>query len=229
MNNRGFKNWIQAIGTLRAGLLSIAIISKVFLYIFNPPFSTPTKPLILSFPFLVALDLIWAVVNGTIVVECVRLGFSSTSSWSPKTHFIVCSALIALLAAGYKVLAVSQISRQYYAHGWSLAEKGDYRQALLSLDISVKYDTKNVIAYLERAYLYRKLGQFAASLNDCSMAVDQAPNNADAYACRGYTYYYLCDRQKAVDEWKKAIALDPKLSGGLEKWITAVKDPLYKC
>lgn len=184
--------------------------------------------MILSFPFLVALDFVGVVVTGIIAVECVRIGFRSTSSWSRKTHFLVVFGLIVLLA-GSRVLAVSQTSRQYYSHGWSLAEKGDHQQALLSLGIAVRYDRNNMKAYLERAYVHRMVGDFTAALSDCNKASDLDPKNGDMYACRGYTYYYLCDRKKALNEWDRAISLDPGLSGKLEKWINAANDVSYKC
>jgi tetratricopeptide (TPR) repeat protein len=228
MNNLSFRSWIEAIGSLRATLLVVAVVSKVLLYILNPPSFVSNKPLVLSFPFLVALDFVGAVVTAIIAMECVRIGFRSTSAWSSKTHFIVLFGLIVLLT-GSKVLAASQTSRQYYSHGWSLAEKGDYQQALLSLGIAVRYDRNNIKAYLERAYIQRRVGDFTAALNDCNRAADLAPKNADAYACRGYTYYGLCDGDRAVNEWKRAISLDANLSGSLDKWIKAVKDPLYKC
>jgi tetratricopeptide (TPR) repeat protein len=228
MNSVGFRSWIKAIGSLRATLLVVAVISKVLLYILNPPSFVSTKPLVLSFPFLVALDFVWVVVTAIIAVECVRIGFRSTSSWSSRTHFTVVFGLIFLMAAS-RVLATSQISRQYYSHGWSLAEKGDYQQALLSLRIAVTYDPNNMKAYLERAYVHRMLGDFAAALKDCNRAADLAPKNADTYACRGYTYYGLCEGDKALNEWRNAISLDANLSGALDKWIKAVKHPLYKC
>ncbi len=91
------------------------------------------------------------------------------------------------------------------------------------------YDPNNMTAYLERAYVHRMLGDFAAALNDCNRAADLAPKNADTYACRGYTYYGLCEGDKALNEWRKAISLNANLSGALDKWIKAVNGPLYKC
>ena len=100
---------------------------------------------------------------------------------------------------------------------------------MLSLDLAISYYSRHINAYLERAYVHRRSVDFAAALNDCNKAVDLAPKNADTYACRGYAYYALCDRKRAVDEWKKAISLNANLSGRLDKWMRAVKDPSYKC
>jgi tetratricopeptide (TPR) repeat protein len=229
MNKAGFKSWIKSIGTLRASLLTVALIGKVLLYIFNSPSFISRKPLILPFSFLVALDFASTVVSSVIVVECLRIAaYRSTSSWGLKGHFAAVFTFIALFVVS-KIFIVSQPSNHYYNYGWSLAEKGDYPEAMLSLDIAIKYYPKHTKAYLERAYLHRRLGEFAAALNDCNKASDLAPKNADTYACRGYTYYYLCDRDRALDEWNKAISLDANWSGRLDKWMKAVRDPSYKC
>lgn len=227
MNNAGSENWFQQVGAIRAWLLGIAIIGKMALYIIKPPF-TPTEPLILPFPLLVTLELVWAAANGIIVLECLRAIFRSTSSWGPTTHIIVCGGLILLLVVS-RFLFRSGTSSLYYTHGWSLADKGDYGPALLSLGIAVRYDPTNVHAYVERAFIYRKQGQYRASINDCNVVIELSPDKADGYECRGYTHYYQCNGQKALNDWGKAIALDQNSAARLEKWITTVKSPLFKC
>ncbi|MSP39786.1 MAG: tetratricopeptide repeat protein [Deltaproteobacteria bacterium] len=229
MNNHGFRSWIKTIGALRAGLLTVALVGKALLYFFNSPSFTSRNPLILPFAFLVALDFASAVVSSVIFVECLRiLACRSTSSWGLKKHFADVFTFVALFGA-IKMFFGSQPSNSYNDYGWSLAEKGDFLKAKLSLDIAIKYYPKHTTAYLERAYVHRRLSDFAAALNDCNKAVDLAPKNADTYACRGYTYYYLCDRDKALDGWNKAISLDVNWSGRLDKWTKAVRDPSYKC
>jgi Tetratricopeptide repeat len=228
MNNTGFRSWIREIGTLRASVLFVALTGKVFSYILNPPSFISRRPLILPFPFLVLFDFLSAVVTGFIAVECIRIGFPSTSPWTLKKHFAVAGIVIGLFVAS-KICVISQTSNQYYSYGWALAEKGNYREAMLSLDIAIKYYPRHIKPYLERAYVHRRLGDFAAALNDCDKATDLAPKNADTYACRGYAYYGLCDRDRAVNEWRKAISLDANLSGRLDKWMKAVNDPLYRC
>jgi tetratricopeptide (TPR) repeat protein len=228
MNNSGFRTWLKETGTLRASLLFVALAGKLLLYIFNPPSFMSKQPPILPFPFLVGLDLIAVVVTSLIAAECVRIGFPSTSSWSLKKHFAVAGILIALFAAA-DFCMIPQTSKRYFSYSWSLADKGNYNQAILSLDIAVKYYPKNRTAYLERAYVHRRLGDFVSALKDCDRAMEVAPNFAKGHACRGYSYYYLCDHEKALEELNKAISLDPKLSDGLEKWIAAAKKPLNKC
>ena len=224
MNNITLANWFRATGKLRVILLVIALVGKVVLYIFNPPYFISKQPLIIPFPFLVTLDVGGVIFAGIIIVECIRvIAFRATSSWTPKKHFAGVCAIISLLVV-YKVLIVApKTSVHYYKYGWSLTEKKEYQQAIRSLDISIHYNPRSISAYLERGYIQRELGILDASLNDFNRAINIDQNYADAYAGRGYTYYYLGDHEKALIDWNRAITLDPNMSSRLDKWIKKVK------
>jgi hypothetical protein len=228
MHTGGFGIWIKEVGTLRASVFFLALTGKGLSYIVDPPSFISKEPLIFPFPFFVVFDFFSAVVTGLIAAELIRIGFPSTSSWTLKKHFAVASVVIGL-SVGVNICVVSETSHRYYSYGWALAEKGNYQEAVLSLDLAIRYSPRHINPYLERAHVHRRLGNFAAALNDCNKAVDLAPKNADTYACRGYAYYGLCDSNRAVDEWRKAVSLDANLSGRLDKSMKAVKDPLYKC
>jgi len=225
MNKLTFAQWYGSVGPLRVSLLIVAIFGKVLLYIFNPPYYMSRGTLIRPFPFLFAMDMGGVVVGSVIIVECIRMiTYPSTSSWSLKRHFVIVFALIVALAI-FKVFIISpKKSKHYHNYGWSLSEKKDYMQAILSLDIAVKYNSKNIKAYLERAYNYRRMGNFDAALRDCNKVIDVSPNYADAYACRGYTYYCLGDSEKALNDLNKAISIDPQIAKQLDKWIEAIKN-----
>ena len=202
----------------------IALVGKVVLYIFNPPYFISKQPPIIPFSFLVTLDIAGVIFTSIVIVECIRvIAFRATSSWTPRKHFAVVCGIIAVLVV-YKVFIVApKTSVHYYKYGWSLAEKKEYQRAIRSLDISICYSPGSVSAYLERGYIQRELGILDASLNDFNKAIDINPNYANAYAGRGYTYYYLGDHKRAFDDWNKAITLDPNMSGRLDKWIKKVK------
>jgi tetratricopeptide (TPR) repeat protein len=107
----------------------------------------------------------------------------------------------------------------YYKYGWSLAEKKEYQQAIRSLDISIHYNPRSITAYLERAYVYRQLGNYSLALADGNKAIDIASNYARAYASRGQTYYHLGEYARALSDFEKAISLDHRQSETLGKWI----------
>jgi len=224
MNNLSFADWYRSTGSLRVGLLVLAIFGKVLLFIFNPPYYTSGGPLILPFAILVILDIAWAVVGSIIIVECVRIiAYRSTSSWTLKRHLLILFVFIVALAIYYVLIIVPKKSRTYNHYGWSLSEKKDYKQSITNLNIAIKYNQKNIKAYLERGYAHRELGNFAAALSDYNEVIAMDSKNASGYEGKGYVYYYLGEHEKALKEWKAALALDPQSISRLEKWIKAVE------
>jgi len=224
MNKLTFAQWYRNTGSLRVSLLIVAIFGKVLLYIFNPPYHTSRRPLIQAFSVLVALDVAWVVVGSIILVECTRIiAYRLTSSWSLKKHFFIVLTLIIALATFNVFIISPKKSKHYYSYGLSLTKEKDYKQAILSLDIAVQYNPKNITAYLERGYVHRELGNFVLALNDYNKVIAMNSKNADGYEGKGYVYYYLGDCDNALKEWKTAIAFDPQRSSRLDKWINAVK------
>jgi len=190
-NKLCLKQWYRTAGSLRVSLLVMAILAKALLYVFNPPNYVSGAVLIRPFPILLALDIVWVVVGSIILVECIRIiAYSSTSSWSIKRHFSL--VLIFIIAhAIFHILIISPAkSKYYYKYGWSLSEEKDYKQAIHSLDIAVKYNPKNIVAYLERGYVHRKLGDLASALNDYNKVIEMDSKNPDGYEGKGYVYYY---------------------------------------
>jgi tetratricopeptide (TPR) repeat protein len=224
MNKLTFAQWIRSLGSIRSRLLFSAVIGKVLLYIFNPPYYLSKEALILPFHFLVALDVARVVVNSIIFIECIRIvAYRLTSSWSLKKHFGIVSALIILLAIHNVLLISSRTSIRYYNYGWSLINLKDYKRAILSLDIAVKYNPKDINAYSERGYAHRELGDLVSALNDYNKVIEMDSRNASGYEGKGYVYYYMSDCDNALKEWKAAIALDPQRSTRLEKWLKNCK------
>lgn len=219
-----FTQWYKSTGSLRVALFSVAFIGYVLLYIFNPPYYLSKKALILPFHFLVALDVARVVVVSVIIIECIRIvAYRLTSSWTLKKHFAIVSALIILLAIHNVLLISSRTSIRYYNYGWSLINLKDYKRAILSLDIAVKYNPKDIKAYSERGYAHRELGDLVLALNDYNKVIEMDSRNANGYEGKGYVYYYLGDCDTALKEWNTAIAIDPQRSSRLDKWINAVK------
>lgn len=224
MNQLTFTQWGRSLGSVRASLLLSAVIGKVLLYIFNPPYYISKEALILPFPFLVSLDVVRVVIGSVIIIECIRIvAYRLTSSWSLKKHFAIVSMLIILLAIYNVLLISSRTSIRYYNYGWSRINLRDYKRAILSLDIAVKYNPENIKAYSERGYVHRELGDLVSALNDYNKVIEMDSRNADGYEGKGYVHYYLGECDNALKEWKTAIALDPQRSSRLDKWINAVK------
>jgi tetratricopeptide (TPR) repeat protein len=220
MNKFSFVQWYQSTGSLRVSLLVIAILGKVLLYILNPPNYISGAVLIRPFPLLLGLDIVNLVFGSIILVECIRIiADRSTSAWSLKRHFSLVLTFIIGHAIFYVIIISPAKSNYYYKYGWSLSEEKDYKQAIFSFDIAVKYNPENLEAYLERGYAHRKLGDLASALNDYNKVIEIDSKNPDGYEGKGYVYYYLDDCENALKQWNTAIALDPQRSNRLDGWI----------
>ena len=225
MSNLSFAQWYRTTGTLRVSLLVLAILGRVLLYIFRSPYYLSKDALILPFPLLLVLDVAQVVVVSILVVEGVRIiAYRSTSSWSLKKHFAIVFAFFAALAIFNGLFIPPKASIDYYNYGWSLVKEKDYKQALLSLNIAVMYNPRNVSAYFERGYAHRELGNLSLALDDYNKVLEMDSKNADGYEGRAYVYYYLSDCPNALKDWETAISLDPQKSIKLDKWIKAVRN-----
>ena len=212
-------DWFVKTGKLRATLFITAIIATIILYVVDPPSFLSSKILILPFPFLLLLTLLEVICSAIIVVECIRISANRlTSAWNLKMHFIIIFAVI-IVFVGLKALTFHKTSICYFTYALSLIEKKDYTHAIACLDIALMYDSQNQIAYSERGYVHRTLGNFQEALTDYNTAIRINPQYANAYAGRGFVYYYLNDHRKALHDWHQAIASAPYMSGMLNKWI----------
>ena len=219
-------DWFVKTGKLRSTLFIIAAIGTIILYIIDPPSFLSSKIIIMPFPFLLLLTLFEMIFSAIVVVECIRISANRlTSTWNLKMHFIIVFAVI-IVFVGLKAITSHRTSICYFTNALSLIEKKNYTHAIASLDIALMYDSQNQIAYSERGYVQRKLGNFQAALADYNAAISINPQYANAYVGRGHVYYYLDDHRKALNDWHQAIAIAPYMSGMLNKWIKMANEQL---
>ena len=77
---------------------------------------------------------------------------------------------------------------------------------------------KNQVPFREDSGLitaeyYLSTGKYSQALSVLNAVLSRHPMSADAYTYRGYAYYRLGDRKKARENYKKAIAINPKHLG----------------
>jgi tetratricopeptide (TPR) repeat protein len=82
----------------------------------------------------------------------------------------------------------------------------EFKNAKSDLDIFLNNDTTNVRAYLNRAGT-RFLHDFEGFKKDCKKVLSIDPENINAYFLRGLAYYELGSKEKACDDFAKAIYL----------------------
>ncbi|HMS64715.1 MAG TPA: tetratricopeptide repeat protein [Ignavibacteria bacterium] len=63
--------------------------------------------------------------------------------------------------------------------------------------------------YLNKAYQFQMKGQFEEAILNYKLSLDHYPS-AEAHTFLGWTYSFLGDLDKAIEECKKAISVDPE-------------------
>lgn len=202
--------WLANMGRLRVGLFITAIIGKIILYIVYPPSFLSSKVLILPFPFLISLTLLGIIFSAIIIVECVRIiANRSTSAWNLKTHLILVFVIF-IVFSGLRTFSYRHSSITYLRHAFSLVDKKNYAAAMTSLNIALKYDSKNYVAHAERGYVYLQSDNFQAALADYDASIKINPQYARAYNGRGYMYRKMDNYQAAIADYNSAIRFDPQ-------------------
>ena len=97
----------------------------------------------------------------------------------------------------------------YIRRGLRFYRKGDYLMALEQYNKAIELDSKEPVAYNDRAVVYKHLGDLNKSLDDCNMAINLKPNYEYAYANRGNVFSNRREYEKAIDDYTKAIELNP--------------------
>ena len=225
MIEKAFHIWHKSTGRPRVVLFITAIIGKVALYAVKPPYFRTPDNVGLPFPALLILETAGVVFTSIIVIEVMRIVFArATSGWSVKRHLLILSILFAALFAFRWFVVFPNLSIQYYEQGWSLTEKRDYQCAALFLDYAVGFDSQNIKAHMERAFVRRELGDLNSALHDYNRVIALDPEHAGAFEGRGYVYYYQNDKARALKDWNKAMALDPESLTRVRKWIRAIEN-----
>lgn len=215
-----FYDWIRNAGKLRHYIFFLAFLGKFIILVFDPPSALSEKLLIINIQYLIGLKLLSAVFSGIIIVECIRILFSRlTISWSIKKHFIFVLSAIILFIGIQIVFTLPASSKRYYAYGRSLAENGDFEGAIKNLNLAIGLNTRNINAYLERGWVYRKMGNLTTAVTDYSKAIEKDPKYSKSYLGRGYVYFYMGNYEKALQDWKVAIAIDPSIKEDLDQWL----------
>ena len=63
------------------------------------------------------------------------------------------------------------------------------------------------------------MGDYTRAMFDYNKAIQLNPKYAGGYADRGNVYYSMQNYEKALLDWKQAIAIDPSLEKNFKKWI----------
>lgn len=99
----------------------------------------------------------------------------------------------------------------YVARGISLAQAGEYDQALNQFGLALAENPDDTPALYNRGLVYERLGDLPRALIEYNRALSADPGMALAYAGRGGVYRKLGDYRLALADYDKALRLDAQL------------------
>ncbi len=75
------------------------------------------------------------------------------------------------------------------------------------MNLALKIKPQNEKVYIDRAWIYYRLGDYNKALDDFNKAISLKPDNARFYLDRGDIFYELGDYKKALKDYDKAISM----------------------
>lgn len=98
----------------------------------------------------------------------------------------------------------------YYNSGIDKYKAGDLRGALAEFNKAINLQEDFVSAYVNRANIKDDLGDPSGALVDYATALKYEQNDPNIYYNRGLTYSRLKQYEKAVNDYDRAIAINPE-------------------
>jgi tetratricopeptide (TPR) repeat protein len=126
----------------------------------------------------------------------------------------------------------------HYQLGYTMNLTGDYKNAIIALDKSLKMEPKQAMAYYQRGLAYVEFNNDDMAMKDFNAALDYDSTLADAYLSRAELSYEAENFKYTIRDCNKAIQHNPKLAdayyfraiarGGVAKDKEAIED-FNKC
>lgn len=104
---------------------------------------------------------------------------------------------------------------QWFDKGCHHGLNQEYSEALEAFTSAIALDPSNPDAYLWRGMTYNDAGKCDQAIKDCDQAISRglkAPYVAWAYMCRGSSCYMKGQHERAINDFGKAITIDPGLA-----------------
>lgn len=139
-------------------------------------------------------------------------------------RFLVWTAVVLTLAwIGWSIydsmIAPRNPGDLAYLEGNNLFEDGHYERALAKYDEALSEDRNHIHAMRGRAQSLMQLGQSTRALTAFNTAIALTPEFGATYANRGVLHDRMGRYEKAVEDYERALALDPELAEG-PHWLT---------
>jgi tetratricopeptide (TPR) repeat protein len=100
--------------------------------------------------------------------------------------------------------------KDYFALGMAKVKENEHQKAIELFTIVLKTDPKNADALSQRAVCYLNLEKYDLSMFDMNQAIEFDPDYSYRYSCRAYLKARMRDHIGAVEDYQKAVELDPE-------------------
>ena len=102
-----------------------------------------------------------------------------------------------------------EYSDAYNNRGIAFFETGNYKEAIISYDSAIQKNPNLVNAYYNRSKALMQVREYAASLNDLQVVERHFPDTSALFFALGLNHYYLRNFSTAIENFEKAMRLDP--------------------
>jgi tetratricopeptide (TPR) repeat protein len=100
--------------------------------------------------------------------------------------------------------------KEHRKKGKTLAQHGEYAQALSEMDQALALNPKDAETYTRRGGIYTLQKQYDKAISDFNRALELNPRSAKAYYNRALAYYYQRKYDQALADLQKTLELKPK-------------------
>lgn len=117
------------------------------------------------------------------------------------------AAPVALQSNNMKAAVIND-SSQLYEEAYELYQSEEYGLALEKINAAIKLDKRKIGFYDLKCYILIKLKKNKEIIETATYAISLNPKDAKFYEIRGNTYYFDFEPEKALQDYRKMIALD---------------------
>jgi tetratricopeptide (TPR) repeat protein len=122
------------------------------------------------------------------------------------------------------IAAQPQKAAYYYDRAFASASLGEYQESISDINKAIALDNEERSTYLvARIGFYNELNQFENALADCNELVSGGPDKAVIYYQRGVARMGLKKYDEAIQDFTRAIRLEPDFKEAGEKLTEALQ------
>lgn len=103
----------------------------------------------------------------------------------------------------------SEKSKVYFNKGLQQFAQGKSKEAIVSFDMAINFDSANYDAWIKRGFCKGKIGDFEGEMSDYTRVIQVDPKHKWAYISRGSAYNRISKFDEAINDFNMAITIDP--------------------